>query len=94
MKQSKSLGRALEELLSQLGIAERIDEQKVVAAFDTIMGEVFCRRARAVRIDKGVLFIEVVSSAWRQELFYQKKLIQQRINSHFGEPIVKEIIFR
>jgi predicted nucleic acid-binding Zn ribbon protein len=94
MKQSKPLGAVLDQLLKNLGIADRVDEQKVLIEFETILGESFCRRARAVRIEKGVLVIEVVSSAWRQELFYQKKLIQQRINSYFGENVVKEIIFR
>jgi len=94
VKQSKPIGAVLDELLKNLGIANRVDEQKVLVAFEVIMGETFCKRAQAVRIEKGVLFIEVVSSAWRQELFYQKKLIQQRINAHFGETVVKEIVFR
>lgn len=58
------------------------------------MGEAFCRRAKAVKIEHGSLFIEVISSVWRQELFYQKLTIRDRINSELKENIVKEIIFR
>ncbi|HNL28133.1 MAG TPA: DciA family protein [bacterium] len=31
---------------------------------------------------------------WRQELFYQKRNIIERINSALGEKIVREIVFR
>ena len=90
----KTVGSALEELLNNLGIDNRVHEQIVLAEFDRIMGETFTKRANAVKIERGVLFIEVTNSVWRQELFYQKKMIKQRLNDALGETLVKEIIFR
>lgn len=90
----KTVGSALEELLNNLGIDNRVHEQIVIAEFERIMGESFTKRANAVKIERGVLFIEVTNSAWRQELFYQKQMIKQRLNDALGETLVKEIIFR
>ncbi|MBL7995306.1 DUF721 domain-containing protein [bacterium] len=90
----KTVGIALEELLSSLGIDNRVHEQVVIAEFERVMGDTFCKRASAVKIERGVLFIEVTSSVWRQELFYQKQMIKQRLNDALGETLVKEIIFR
>ncbi len=90
----KTIGSELEQLLASLGIDNRVHEQMVVTEFDRIMGDAFTKRAKAVKIERGVLFIEVSNSVWRHELFYQKQMIKQRLNEALGETLVKEIIFR
>ncbi|MCB0832055.1 MAG: DUF721 domain-containing protein [Bacteroidetes bacterium] len=93
-KSFKDLGGELDQLLEQIGIRERVDEQRVLQLFETIMGASFCKRARAVKIERGILYIEVESSAWRQELFYQKSMIKTRLNEALGRVFVKDVIFR
>ena len=90
----KTVGTELQQLLNSLGIDNRVHEQVVIQEFDRIMGDTFIKRAKAVKIERGVLFIEVTNSVWRQELFYQKQMIKQRLNEELGEMLVKEIIFR
>ncbi len=90
----QAVGSVITQLLNQLGIAHRVSEQRVLAEFEKIMGESFCKRATAVKIEHGVLFLEAVNSVWRQELFYQKVMIRQRLNEALGEELVREIIFR
>ena len=90
----KTVGTELEQLLVSLGIDNRVHEQIVVTEFDRIMGEAFTKRAKAVKIERGILFIEVINSVWRHELFYQKQMIKQKLNDTLGEMLVKEIIFR
>jgi len=91
---TQAIGTVLQKLLDTYRLRDRVNEQKVILNFESIMGEQFCRRATAVKIEHGVLFIETVNSVWRHELFYQKQLIKDRINNFFNEPLVKEIIFR
>ncbi len=93
-KEAKKLDIILNELIDQLGLGKRLEEQRVIAEFGEIMGSEFCKRARAVRIDHGVLYLQVVNSVWRQELYYQKTLIIDRLNHAVGMPIVREVIFR
>ncbi len=91
---TKEVGQVLNDLIDNLGLRKRIHEQRAVVEFETIMGSDFCKRAEPVRIDHGVLFLKVIHSVWRQELFYQKELIKTRINDYFKEEIIKDIIFR
>lgn len=49
--------------------------------------------ARAIKMEKGFLFLRVENSIWRSELKFKQKLIIERINSHFGENIIKSIKF-
>lgn len=89
---ARDIGSLIGELMGKLGIATRVHEQRVLHEFERIMGPQFCKRATPVKIDHGVLFLQVVNSAWRQELFFQKSMIRERINSALGEKLVKEII--
>jgi predicted nucleic acid-binding Zn ribbon protein len=91
---TQPVGSVIDQLLNQLGITNRVREQRVLAEFPDIMGEKFCQRAIAVKIEHGVLFLEAVNSVWRQELFFQKQMIRERLNKALGEEIVREIIFR
>ncbi len=88
------VGKAIHTLLDQLKISGRIHEQTVLEKFESIMGPLFCKRAKAIKIDHGVLFIQVQDSSWRQELYYQKLTIKDRLNQTLGENIIREIIFR
>ncbi len=92
--EAKKLDAVLHELIHKLGIAEKIKEQSVITEFESIMGTEFCRRAKATRIDHGVLYLEVINSVWRQELYYQKTLIIERINGALGPGAVREVVFR
>jgi hypothetical protein len=93
-QQAKKLDDVLHELIDQLGLSKRLEEQRVISDFESIMGQEFCKRAKAVRIEHGVLYLQVINSVWRQELYYQKTLIIERINDAIGHPMVREVVFR
>ena len=92
--EAKKLDEVLHELIDQLGLSKRLEEQRVISDFEKIMGMEFCKRAKAVRIEHGVLYLQIINSVWRQELYYQKTLIIERINESIGRPMVREVVFR
>lgn len=49
--------------------------------------------ARAVKVEKGFLYLRVENSIWRSELKFRQKFIIERINNHCGENIIKSIKF-
>ena len=91
---ARKLDTILNDLVDQLGLSKRLEEQRVISEFESVMGAEFCKRAKAVRIEHGVLYLQVVNSVWRQELYYQKTLIIERINTAIGQPMVREVVFR
>jgi hypothetical protein len=49
--------------------------------------------AKAVRVEKNVLFLHVENSVWRSELNFKKSLIIEKVNKHFGSEVIKNIKF-
>ncbi len=88
-----SLQVALEQLLDRLGVGDRVREYEAVTAWSDVVGEKIAGVTRAVGIRRGQLFIEVHSSPWRQELSLRKGEIIEKLNSHLGRAVVKEIQF-
>ncbi|WP_304246708.1 DciA family protein [Fibrobacter succinogenes] len=46
-----------------------------------------------MKLDKRTLVLKAASSAWRSELFLQKKAIIDRCNTLLGEPFIQAIRF-
>jgi predicted nucleic acid-binding Zn ribbon protein len=89
----ESLGGVLQNLLRNLGLEKRIKEQELVLNWDKIVGEKIADKAKAYKIEGNKLFVRVESSCWRNELFYLKKDIIEKLNNSVKKEIVKDIIF-
>ncbi len=92
-KDPESLGGVLQNLLRNLGLEKRIKEQELVLNWDKIVGEKIADKAKAYKIEGDKLFVRVESSCWRNELFYLKKDIIEKLNYSVKKEIVKDIIF-
>jgi predicted nucleic acid-binding Zn ribbon protein len=89
----ESLRGVLQNLLRSLGLEKRIKEQELVLNWEKIVGEKIADKAKAYKIERNKLFVRVESSCWRNELFYLKKDIIEKLNSSAKQEIVKDIIF-
>ena len=49
--------------------------------------------AKAIKVDKKVLFLHTDNSVWRSELNFKKNLIIEKVNNHFGSEVIKYIKF-
>ena len=92
-KKTVTLGEALGRLVRSLGMEGRLEEQQAVDKWAQVVGDRIARHARAVYLDGGKLVVEVESAAWRQELFYMKQEILNRLDRSIGKPLVQDIIF-
>ena len=92
-KEAISLGDALERLLKSLKMQGKLEEHQAVARWPEVVGDRIAQHARAVFFDNGKLIVEVDSAAWRQELFYMKQEILDRLDRSFGKALVQDIIF-
>ncbi len=77
-----------------MGIRQRIAEYDAVLRWETIVGEHIARATSAVKIVKGVLFVKVKSSTWRNELSLRKNEIIHTLNESLGSELVKDIRFQ
>lgn len=93
LKKTTTLGDALRELVRNLGMEGKLEEQQAVDRWPRVVGERVAAHARAVFFDGGKLFVECDSATWSQELHYMKPDILNRLDQSFGKPLVRDIIF-
>lgn len=85
------LGDALQALVDDLGISQRIREYDVVDVWPEVVGPHIASVADIRSIRNGVLVIAVSSPAWRQELLLRKKELIANINAKLQHTIVRDI---
>ncbi len=86
-------GRWLWEVLRQLGIEREFRAHRALSAWEHIVGETIARVARPLRREGGTLWVAVKSSAWAQELQFQKATLLERLNREAGSDCFQEIRF-
>jgi len=57
------------------------------------VGDTIARRARPARVRNGILFVQVATHAWMQELQFMKEEIRTRLNARLGAALVRDIYF-
>ena len=79
-----------DESLSKL--RKFIQQADVVQKFKELFPDLK-KIAKAVKLEKQILYLSVENSVWRSELKFKQKIIIDRINEHFKTELVKSIKF-
>ncbi|MEN3002176.1 MAG: DUF721 domain-containing protein [Armatimonadota bacterium] len=93
MNRFESVGGWLWEVLRQLGIEREFRARRALSAWETLTGEAIARVAQPLRLEGGTLWVAVKSSAWAQELQFQKATLLERLNHEAGSDCFREIRF-
>ena len=81
---TQTIGNALNDLLSNLGMQANIKRYEVIERWPEITGEQVAAVTKALRIENHVLFVQVASPTWRTELLYMKETILNQISREIG----------
>ena len=87
------IGELLKKTLQSAGIAERVDRQAAITFWEEIVGRKLAEKTRALRVEKDVLKVKVVSAPWRNELIFFKEDILKKIAARIGEGKINDIYF-
>lgn len=77
-----------------LGFGKRIKEFKVLRAWPEIVGENIALRARPTSIKRSILYVEVTSAPWMNELQYHVETIIEKTNAILGPDYIKKVILK
>ncbi len=66
-------------------LQNRLEEAVAVEAWEKTVGPQIANHARALKVDDGVLWVEVDHSVWRTELHHRKRQILERLNQACGK---------
>jgi len=76
----------LNDILRVLGakypqLSRRIHEAQALGHWEKAVGPVIAKHARAIRVENGVLWVEVDHPAWKSELHHRKQQVLEKLNA-------------
>lgn len=87
------LSRVLDDTLRRLQLTEAADEARAVMLWPEIVGPQLARVSEPKTLHHGTLVVMVRSSAWNQELTFQKAAIVQKYRARMGKPFIRDLRF-
>ncbi len=88
-----TLGDILKIQCRRMGLNRRIDEQRILDAWNEAVGRGVAERTQPMRIENGVLFLKVTNSVWMQQLQFMKELIRKKLYEKTGVELVQDLRF-
>lgn len=77
--------------MKSMGLETRLQERRIVEGWAELVGPDIGRFSQALRVQRGILYLKVESSAWSQELHFLKPMILERVNERFGAGLISDI---
>ena len=88
------ISEIIQELLKKNNMKSRLDETTITQKWEEVVGKPMAKYTRKVYVNKGILYVEVISSVARNELVMNRSILIERLNSTTGNETIKDIIFR
>lgn len=88
------IGEAIAQIKKNTKLGNGLRSAAIDEVWETIMGKTIAKYTDKIDLKNSTLFIDVSIGPLKSELMFQRKLIIERINEHFGEQIIAEVIIR
>ena len=89
-KQNK-ISQLIPNLLQDRGWEVQLDLHSIFPRWKELVGEEMSKYAQPLKIDRGVLWLEVANSSWLQQFQYEKLELLDTLNSCFRLSSLKDI---
>lgn len=83
----------LRKTYHRLDMDDTVLEMDVKRAYRQVVGDFISRLTWDIKYSQGRLTVQLASAALRQELFYKRSSLADKINETLGRRAVKDIIF-
>ncbi len=93
MRRVEPIAKILRDVVRDLGLGKKLNEQRAVVEWAEVVGERVAAHSRAMRVDGGRLLVEVDSSVWAQELSLMRRRILRDINERIGKGVIETVHF-
>ena len=91
---TNSLGTLIRKILKNPKLAKKLDNLKVIEAWNDIIGVNLQKYVIDIKVYNGKLFVKLKSATLRNEFSYQKTDIIKQINQRLGKKIVNDIVLK
>jgi len=90
----KKLGDLIRGFIRESGMEEKLNEAKIVAAWDKKMGPSIKKQTKKISLKKTTVTIHLNSAVLRQEFLYGKTSLIEMFNAELGFEGVKDVVLR
>lgn len=80
-KSSIDIAQILPRLVKNKGWEVELERYELFRNWSSLVGEEIAEHASPLRVERGIFWVEVVNSAWLQQLQYQKLFILEELNA-------------
>jgi len=91
---SYSIGEAINLLLEKSKWKNKVTELRLQQEWEVIVGKTISKYTRNVALNGDVLTVYTDVAALKQELYFGKQQLVERINEYFKEKVVADIIVK
>lgn len=85
---------AIENLLQSYSLKGKVNEKRLVAAWQDLMGKKIAQHTRKIYISHNKLFLTIDSAPLKQELSFARDKIVELVNERLGENVVDEVVIK
>jgi predicted nucleic acid-binding Zn ribbon protein len=89
-----TLKDAIERLLKVYKLDSKLDENKLIASWENIMGRMIAKHTTDIFIKNKVLYVKFDSAALRSELSISKSKVIELLNKEAGKEILIDAVFK
>ncbi len=90
----KHISELIKVYLKSFRMDGKIQEIKLVNDWEDLFGKTINRYTKSIKLHSGILYVYLSSSVLRQELHYNRDTMKTKINEHFGETLIRDIVLR
>ncbi len=83
----------LKMVLDKSEISQDMTFNTLCENFENIVGTLLLPHVKPMELNKNILVLKAANSAWKQELFLQKKAIIDKCNFLLNKPAIRDIRF-
>ena len=91
---SEAVGDLIRQYLRQQGLESPLNEYRLIAGWEHVMGPIIARYTKEAIIRNQTLYVQLTSPVIRQELHMQRRELTARLNAYAGAQVIVDIVFR
>ncbi|AXO79948.1 DUF721 domain-containing protein [Olleya aquimaris] len=89
-----NISEALQDFVTENKLEKGLDKVNVRDAWSKLMGNGINNYTTAIELKRDTLYIQLSSSALREELSYGNQKIITMLNEELGKEIIKKLVLR
>jgi predicted nucleic acid-binding Zn ribbon protein len=90
----RPLGEVIGEFLKSFRLEDKLNETRLIKSWEKVVGILVAKHTKNLYIKNRILFVQIDSSALRNELSYSREKLIRELNREVSADIIEDIVFK